>query len=142
MRVNANAQGPGWVPPAKRVRAQPSPRTPTKGLPHVLLRPHRTHIRALPPLNTPSPRRRAASPTSPTPGPAALRARHDTKAGVWGLIRVLEGELKLTYLEPASEVILKPGHPGLIEPQQPHFVTPLGPMRMQVEFYHEPPPKS
>ncbi|ABQ71313.1 MULTISPECIES: DUF1971 domain-containing protein [Sphingomonadaceae] len=74
--------------------------------------------------------------------PAALRARHDTKAGVWGLIRVLEGELKLTYLEPASEVILKPGHPGLIEPQQPHFVTPLGPMRMQVEFYHEPPPKS
>ena len=74
--------------------------------------------------------------------PAALRARHDTKAGVWGLIRVLEGELKLTYLEPASEVILQPGHPGLIEPQQPHFVTPLGPMRMQVEFYHEPPPKS
>ncbi|WP_458441501.1 DUF1971 domain-containing protein, partial [Pseudomonas aeruginosa] len=47
---------------------------------------------------------------------------------MWGLIRVLEGELKLTYLEPASEVILKPGHPGLIEPQQPHFVTPLGPM--------------
>ena len=74
--------------------------------------------------------------------PAALRGRHDAKAGVWGLIRVLEGELKLTYLEPASEVILKPGHPGLIEPQQPHFVTPLGPMRMQVEFYHEPPPKS
>lgn len=31
--------------------------------------------------------------------PAALRARHDTKAGVWGLIRVIEGELN----RPASE---------------------------------------
>ena len=28
--------------------------------------------------------------------PAALRARHDTKAGVGGLIRGLEGELNLT----------------------------------------------
>jgi tellurite resistance-related uncharacterized protein len=68
--------------------------------------------------------------------PAALRARHNTKAGVWGVIRVLEGELLLTYLEPAeSSILLTPGHPGLVLPEQPHFVTPQGPMQMQVEFH-------
>ncbi|QZP09094.1 DUF1971 domain-containing protein [Caenibius sp. WL] len=72
--------------------------------------------------------------------PQALRAGHNTKAGVWGVIRVLEGELRLTYLEdPPSEVLLTPGQPGLIRPQQPHFVTPLGPMKMQVDFYDQPP---
>ena len=70
----------------------------------------------------------------------ALRARHNTKAGVWGVIRVLEGELRLTYLgDPSSEVLLTPDQPGLIRPQQPHFVTPLGPMKMQVDFYDQPP---
>lgn len=72
--------------------------------------------------------------------PAALRARHDTKAGVWGVIRVIEGALKLTYLEPPSEVVLMPDRPGLILPQQPHFVTPVGAMTMQVDFYNQPPP--
>ncbi|RYD83565.1 MAG: DUF1971 domain-containing protein, partial [Sphingomonadales bacterium] len=66
--------------------------------------------------------------------PAALRARHNTKAGVWGVIRVLEGRLKLSYVEPASEMILDPDTPGHILPEQPHFVEPLGPMRMQVDF--------
>ena len=71
--------------------------------------------------------------------PAALRARHDTKAGVWGLIRVLEGELKLTYLDPPSEIVLTADQPGLVLPQQPHFVTPMGFMKMQVDFYDQPP---
>jgi tellurite resistance-related uncharacterized protein len=72
--------------------------------------------------------------------PNALRARHDTKAGVWGVIRVIAGELKLTYLDPPSEIVLTPSRPGLIQPQQPHFVTPLGDMQMQVDFYDQPPP--
>ncbi len=76
--------------------------------------------------------------------PPALRARHDTKPGVWGLIRVITGQLKLTLLNPdgtmAEEMILSPGHPGRITPQQPHFVTPIGPMEMQVDFYDQPPP--
>src|SRR3546814_11536573 len=71
--------------------------------------------------------------------PAALRARHDTKAGVWGLIRVIEGELKLTYLDPPSEVVLTPGNPRLILPQQPPYVTPLRPMKIRVDFYDQPP---
>ena len=71
--------------------------------------------------------------------PAALRARHDTKAGVWGIIRVLEGALTLTYVDPSSKIVLTPDRTGLVLPQQPHFVTPLGPMKMQVDFYdHRP----
>lgn len=71
--------------------------------------------------------------------PAALRGRHSTKAGVWGVIRVLEGELELTYLEPESSTLVTPDNPGLVLPQQLHFVTPQGPMRMQVDFYDRPP---
>ena len=72
--------------------------------------------------------------------PAALRSRHNTKAGVWGLIRVIVGRLKLRFLEPASEVVLEPGKPGLVLPEQPHEVEPLGAMRMQVDFYDQVPP--
>lgn len=71
--------------------------------------------------------------------PAALRGRHSTKAGIWGLIRVIEGQLRLTYIDPPSEVVLDPGNAGLVRPQQPHFVTPLGEMKMQVDFYDHPP---
>ena len=53
---------------------------------------------------------------------------------------LIEGRLKLRYLEPVSEVILDRDRPGLILPQQPHEVEPLGPMRMQVDFYDQPPP--
>lgn len=71
--------------------------------------------------------------------PAALRGLHSTKKGVWGLIRVIEGELNLTYIEPHAEKLLTPGHPGIVNPEQTHFVTPLGKVMMQVDFYHEPP---
>ncbi|AYO75497.1 DUF1971 domain-containing protein [Sphingobium yanoikuyae] len=71
--------------------------------------------------------------------PTALRARHDTKDGVWGLIRVIEGQLKLTYLDPPSEVLLDPSTPGIILPKQPHFVTPVSAVRMQVDFSDRPP---
>ncbi|MDE7547026.1 DUF1971 domain-containing protein [Acetobacter fabarum] len=72
--------------------------------------------------------------------PAALRTRHNTRAGVWGVIRVLEGTLKLTYLDPPSELLLTPDKPGLVLPQQPHFVTPMGAMMMRVDFYDQSPP--
>jgi len=68
--------------------------------------------------------------------PAGLRREHRTRLGVWGVIRVLDGRLRYRVLGPASEVILEPGHPGLVLPDQ-HLVEPLGGMRMQVEFYHQ-----
>jgi len=67
--------------------------------------------------------------------PAGLRRDHSTKAGAWGVIRVIEGELLYTVLDPPSEQRLTPDRPGLVLPQQLHYVTPLGPMRMRVDFY-------
>lgn len=71
--------------------------------------------------------------------PAALRARHTTKAGVWGVVHVLEGKVKLVCLEPPSEHLLDPDTPGLLLPEQAHFVEPVGAMKMRVDFYTEPP---
>ena len=71
--------------------------------------------------------------------PAALRREHRTKLGVWGVIRVLDGRVRYQVLAPPSEVILEPGHPGLVLPDQPHLVEPLGSVRMRVEFYREMP---
>ena len=64
-----------------------------------------------------------------------MRREHRTKAGAWGVIRVLEGRLRYQVLDPGSEAILEPGRPGLILPEQLHLVEPLGPVRLQVELY-------
>jgi tellurite resistance-related uncharacterized protein len=69
--------------------------------------------------------------------PAALRREHRTKAGVWGIVRVLEGELRLSFVDPPRALLLSPGTPGLLLPEEPHFVEPVGKVRMQVEFYEE-----
>jgi tellurite resistance-related uncharacterized protein len=69
--------------------------------------------------------------------PAGLRREHRTRPGVWGVIRVLSGRLNYKVFDPASEAVLEPGHPGLVRPDQPHCVEPLGPMQMQVEFYNQ-----
>lgn len=71
--------------------------------------------------------------------PAALRADHRTKAGTWGVINVLEGQLRLTFVEPAGMQMLSPGRPGLVNPGQTHFVTPVGAMRMRVDFHDSAP---
>lgn len=71
--------------------------------------------------------------------PAALRSEHRLKRGTWGLIQVLEGQVKLTYVTPLREIVLSPGCPGRIDPEQAHFVEPLGPVRMRVDFYDAPP---
>lgn len=67
--------------------------------------------------------------------PAALRREHRTKAGVWGLIHVLEGRLRYRILEPPGEMILTPQNPGVVQPEQPHLAEPLGVVRLYVEFY-------
>lgn len=71
--------------------------------------------------------------------PSGLRREHRTKLGVWGIIRVLEGRLRYEVLDPVSETILEPGHPGVVLPGVPHRVEPLGAMRMRVEFYDQAP---
>jgi tellurite resistance-related uncharacterized protein len=71
--------------------------------------------------------------------PAGLLRDHDTKAGVWALIHVLEGRLAYRVTDPrraAQELVLTPSSdPGIIEPTIRHAVEPLGPVRFYVEFH-------
>ena len=71
--------------------------------------------------------------------PEAIRSAHNTKAGVWGLLRVLEGEARLVFHEPAREVRVTPDAAGMITPEAVHHVELDGPVRLRVEFYREPP---
>lgn len=70
--------------------------------------------------------------------PGALRHRHETKAGVWALITVIEGRLRFRRLDPPSERVLDPTAPGIVAPGEPHEVEPLGPVRFFVEFHAAP----
>jgi tellurite resistance-related uncharacterized protein len=72
--------------------------------------------------------------------PAAIRNAHSTKAGTWGLLRVLEGEVQLVWEDGSGSETVTPDRPGVIRPQAPHHVEITGPARMQVEFYRERPP--
>jgi tellurite resistance-related uncharacterized protein len=68
--------------------------------------------------------------------PAGLLRSHTTAAGVWARINVLEGSLQYHIYEPESEKhLLEPGRFGIIEPQVPHEVGILGPVRFRVEFF-------
>ena len=71
--------------------------------------------------------------------PEALRNDHRTKDGTWGLLRVLTGQVRLTFGDPLQAVIVSPDAPAVIPPQATHYVEPIGPMTMQVEFYRAKP---
>lgn len=71
--------------------------------------------------------------------PAALRRAHSTKAGAWGVIRVLEGRLRYHIDSTGETSMLDPENPGIVRPQELHHVEPIGAMKMRVDFYdHEP----
>ena len=64
-----------------------------------------------------------------------LLRSHTTKAGVWGRIRVLEGTLRYRILGDApEELLLTVERPGVVEPEVPHEVEPVGRVRFRVEF--------
>lgn len=71
--------------------------------------------------------------------PQGLRKVHSTKEGTLALIRVLEGQLRLSFPNTGREEVLTPERPGLVCPAEPHLVEPLGPFRVQVDFYRTPP---
>jgi tellurite methyltransferase len=67
--------------------------------------------------------------------PPALRGRHTTKPGVWARIHVLEGSLRYRILAPEPEEhVLTPDSPGIVAPEVPHEVEPVGRVRFFVEF--------
>lgn len=72
--------------------------------------------------------------------PGSLRNKHSTKDGTWGLLRVMEGEVRLVFLDPPSENLVTVDEPAPIPPQSPHVVKHVGPMKMPVEFYRVHPP--
>ena len=67
--------------------------------------------------------------------PAALRAEHTTKAGVWARIVVLEGRLRYRVAALGVDVELAPGRDGIVPPEVRHQVEPLGGVRFVVEFH-------
>lgn len=71
--------------------------------------------------------------------PEALRQNHQTKSGTWGLLRVLEGGVRLVFVDPPSERFVTPDKPASIPPLAAHYVVTDGPMKMLVEFYRNNP---
>jgi tellurite resistance-related uncharacterized protein len=70
--------------------------------------------------------------------PAGLRNRHQTKPGVWGVITIVEGRLRLRRLDPPGDTVLDPSCPGIVAPEEMHEVEPLGAVRFFVEFHAAP----
>lgn len=48
---------------------------------------------------------------------------------------MVEGRLLYRILAPREERVLSPGTPGVVAPEQPHEVEPLGKVRFYVEFH-------
>ena len=68
--------------------------------------------------------------------PKGLLKAHQTKAGTWGKIVVLEGQLLYRILEPSvSEVLLNSEAYGVVEPTILHEIAPVGDVSFYVEFY-------
>ena len=68
--------------------------------------------------------------------PAGLLKAHSTKAGTWGKINIISGKL-LYVIEtaPIESIELSPSKYGVVEPEIPHHVKPLGDVEFFVEFY-------
>ena len=68
--------------------------------------------------------------------PAGLLRDHVTREGTWALIHVLEGTLLYRIPAMKLEQVLHPySAPGVVLPQLPHSVQPVGAVRFFVEFY-------
>jgi len=67
--------------------------------------------------------------------PAGLQRDHTTAPGVWAVIHVLSGRLRYTVPSTGFQVDLTPGHDGIVEPEMPHHVTPMGEVEFYVEFW-------
>ncbi|HKU40198.1 MAG TPA: DUF3565 domain-containing protein [Polyangiales bacterium] len=66
--------------------------------------------------------------------PKGLLKDHTTQAGVWARIVVREGALEYSFGQPRRSFVLDPAHPGIVKPEVPHQVRPLGAVSFRVEF--------
>lgn len=68
--------------------------------------------------------------------PKGLLKDHSTAKNVWGKINILEGEIEYTICKnPVEVVLLDREKSGIVEPEQLHFIKPLGKVLFYVEFY-------
>jgi tellurite methyltransferase len=68
--------------------------------------------------------------------PEGLKRHHSTKAGVWGVINVLEGRLRYIVEPPlVHDTLLEAGSRAVIVPEVLHRVEPDGEVRFFVELY-------
>jgi tellurite resistance-related uncharacterized protein len=75
--------------------------------------------------------------------PAALLETHTTKAGVWGLLRVIRGRVRYCLDGDAAEqALIGPGGRVVIEPQAPHHVELLDAESAFVVEFHRAEPTS
>lgn len=65
--------------------------------------------------------------------PDALRREHRIKAGSWGRVVVTDGQLE--FHSRGRVRLLGAGEVGIVEPEIPHHVTPLGAVLVHVEFW-------
>ena len=73
--------------------------------------------------------------------PGALTRSHQTKAGVWGRIEVLDGTLHLTRFDQtgqvAAEETIPAGEHRFVHPQEPHSVALGDDTAFQVTFLRD-----
>ena len=68
--------------------------------------------------------------------PPGLLKDHTLKAGTWAQIVVLAGQLRYRINAPlVRELLLAPGTPGVVPPEVPHAIEPLGEVRLRIDFY-------
>ena len=70
--------------------------------------------------------------------PPALQEEHSIKAGSWGILELLSGEL-IYITEESGRRHMTAGDEQIIEPQLLHHVELCGAMQMQVHFFREKP---
>jgi tellurite resistance-related uncharacterized protein len=69
--------------------------------------------------------------------PIGLWQHHSTKRGVWGVINVLEDQLRYRIHKPYhSKVVLDKHKQGIVLPEVEHEVEPLENAKFYVEFWH------
>ena len=61
------------------------------------------------------------------------------KAGAWGLLEVLSGQVDYVEEDSGRRTTLSTGDRHIIEPELLHHVEPEGPLTMQVHFFKERP---
>lgn len=69
--------------------------------------------------------------------PAGLLRAHETKAGVWARLHVIEGGLRFRDLVTGEQFLLSPGIHSRVFPASPHEVAPDGTVRFFVEFLRQ-----